>query len=869
MALPEDDVEEIDPEPALARILDHEHDAIVVGPGLRPGLATAELVRQLIAAPGERRRPDRARRRGAALDRDPRRLVGRRAPTGRPDPACRRVRPPPRRQRPRARRATATSPTTTRRGWPPPATPPRPGARWSCSRARARSSPPRMARWPSRRSRTRPSRAAAPATCWPARSAPLLAQGLDPFAAARLGVYLHGAAGEAVRERFGDAGLLASDLPDGLAIARKRLATLAERRRSGKRLGFGAREATPADLDRTPGVTTSIADRLAAARTAAAAEDGLAGDRPRRASGEPRGGPRAGRARASPSSPWSRPMPTAMAPSRSPAPWRRPGPTASAWPRCDEALPCAAPASACRSSCSIRLRRRFVHEAARAGIVVAAGDMAALTRTLAAAASLPGLRRDGQSPDVDDHGGRLDGRDRGGDGAWPRRVDARRRRRPRRRLIAECARRRIRRPVDPPPGERGRGPDGRRSSSASTRVEADVRAAGVRAAPPPRRRERRPDDGHPRLRRRAPRAGDLRAACPMSSTARRSTSERRRSRRPSGRSCHSTRSRSGSPTCAVGDGVSLRPDLAGHAGRAGRDAAARAMATAGPGLSNRAEALVRGQRVPLVGNVAMDARHGRRHRRPGPPVTTDDVFVAARGEQGGERITAGGAGAAAHHEPWEVVTQMARGCPGCTMRPPHRSTCGRSPSGEGDVARIELWNGDICDLEVDAIVNPANLSLWMATGVGGAIKRAGGDAIEFAAVRQAPVPLGEAIVTTAGTLAAQGRHPCRLAGPRPPDQRPGHRAGRPQRDGPRSRHRRDEHRLPGARDRRRRLPARRGRAHHRRRRARRAEPLARHRDRDLRAARRRRLPGLRRGPARSDRVRDRRSPGPGRSGGPA
>jgi len=72
------------------------------------------------------------------------------------------------------------------------------------------------------------------------------------------------------------------------------------------------------------------------------------------------------------------------------------------------------------------------------------------------------------------------------------------------------------------------------------------------------------------------------------------------------------------------------------------------------------------------------------------------------------------------------------------------------------VARIELWNGDICDLEVDAIVNAANLSLWMATGVGGAIKRAGGDEIELAAVRQAPVPLGGAIVTTAGRLAARG-----------------------------------------------------------------------------------------------------------------
>ncbi|MFL5673957.1 MAG: macro domain-containing protein [Chloroflexota bacterium] len=71
------------------------------------------------------------------------------------------------------------------------------------------------------------------------------------------------------------------------------------------------------------------------------------------------------------------------------------------------------------------------------------------------------------------------------------------------------------------------------------------------------------------------------------------------------------------------------------------------------------------------------------------------------------------------------------------------------------MARIELWNGDICDLEVDAIVNAANLSLWMSTGVGGALKRAGGDAIEFEAVRQAPVPLGGAIVTPAGSLAAK------------------------------------------------------------------------------------------------------------------
>lgn len=71
------------------------------------------------------------------------------------------------------------------------------------------------------------------------------------------------------------------------------------------------------------------------------------------------------------------------------------------------------------------------------------------------------------------------------------------------------------------------------------------------------------------------------------------------------------------------------------------------------------------------------------------------------------------------------------------------------------MAIIELWNGDICDLEVDAIVSAANPSLWMATGVAGALKRAGGDEIEFAAVRQGPVALGSAVVTGAGRLAAR------------------------------------------------------------------------------------------------------------------
>lgn len=71
------------------------------------------------------------------------------------------------------------------------------------------------------------------------------------------------------------------------------------------------------------------------------------------------------------------------------------------------------------------------------------------------------------------------------------------------------------------------------------------------------------------------------------------------------------------------------------------------------------------------------------------------------------------------------------------------------------MARIELWNGDICTLEVDAIVSPASTSLWMSTGVAGELKRAGGDEIEFAALRQAPAAVGSAVVTPAGRLAAR------------------------------------------------------------------------------------------------------------------
>jgi len=69
--------------------------------------------------------------------------------------------------------------------------------------------------------------------------------------------------------------------------------------------------------------------------------------------------------------------------------------------------------------------------------------------------------------------------------------------------------------------------------------------------------------------------------------------------------------------------------------------------------------------------------------------------------------------------------------------------------------KCELFLGDITDLEVDAIVNAANDYLVMGSGVAGAIKKKGGKIIEKEAVRQAPIPIGEAVYTTAGNLKAK------------------------------------------------------------------------------------------------------------------
>jgi O-acetyl-ADP-ribose deacetylase (regulator of RNase III) len=73
--------------------------------------------------------------------------------------------------------------------------------------------------------------------------------------------------------------------------------------------------------------------------------------------------------------------------------------------------------------------------------------------------------------------------------------------------------------------------------------------------------------------------------------------------------------------------------------------------------------------------------------------------------------------------------------------------------------KIELLNGDITKLKVDAIVNAANTSLLGGGGVDGAIHRAGGKAIleECIQIRnkQGGCQVGEAVITTAGNMPAK------------------------------------------------------------------------------------------------------------------
>ena len=77
---------------------------------------------------------------------------------------------------------------------------------------------------------------------------------------------------------------------------------------------------------------------------------------------------------------------------------------------------------------------------------------------------------------------------------------------------------------------------------------------------------------------------------------------------------------------------------------------------------------------------------------------------------------------------------------------------------------LELVEGDITEMETDAIVNAANDRLILGGGVAGAIRRKGGPQIQADCDRIGGTFVGGAVITTGGKLKA--RHVIHAVGPR-------------------------------------------------------------------------------------------------------
>ena len=69
--------------------------------------------------------------------------------------------------------------------------------------------------------------------------------------------------------------------------------------------------------------------------------------------------------------------------------------------------------------------------------------------------------------------------------------------------------------------------------------------------------------------------------------------------------------------------------------------------------------------------------------------------------------------------------------------------------------RIVVIQGDITNIQADAIVNAANTDLILGAGVAGAIRRKGGESIQEECRKIGSIPLGEAALTGGGSLKAK------------------------------------------------------------------------------------------------------------------
>lgn len=74
---------------------------------------------------------------------------------------------------------------------------------------------------------------------------------------------------------------------------------------------------------------------------------------------------------------------------------------------------------------------------------------------------------------------------------------------------------------------------------------------------------------------------------------------------------------------------------------------------------------------------------------------------------------------------------------------------------ELDKTVLELVEGDITEIEVEALVNPANEDLQLGSGVAGAIRKRGGPSIQEECDRIGSTPVGTAVMTGAGKLKAK------------------------------------------------------------------------------------------------------------------
>jgi O-acetyl-ADP-ribose deacetylase (regulator of RNase III) len=70
-------------------------------------------------------------------------------------------------------------------------------------------------------------------------------------------------------------------------------------------------------------------------------------------------------------------------------------------------------------------------------------------------------------------------------------------------------------------------------------------------------------------------------------------------------------------------------------------------------------------------------------------------------------------------------------------------------------ARVEITQGDLTEMDADAIVNAANNDLLLGGGVAGAIRTKGGPSIQKECDAIGSIPVGGAAITGAGNLKAR------------------------------------------------------------------------------------------------------------------